>query len=131
MPSSEVEIVSLTPIASQQLKKLLAEKELKDHGLRVFISGGGCGGMQYGMAFDNKAEEGDFVCEVDGVKVIVDSASSQFLEGAKVDFVDSLMGGGFKVENPNATMTCSCGQSFAAGVREDMGGGNAGCGHCS
>ena len=107
--------ITLTPPAAQKVQAILAEKNLVNHGLRVFVAGGGCGGFQYGMAFESQSEEGDFVFESNGVRVYLDSASAMYLEGATVDYVDSLMGGGFRVENPNAQSTCSCGQSFSAG----------------
>lgn len=107
-------LVNLTPLAAQKVGALLAEKNLNGYGLRVFVSGGGCSGMQYGMAFENKTEDGDFVFESQGVRVYLDSASAMYLQGANVDYVDSLMSGGFKVENPNAASSCSCGQSFSA-----------------
>ncbi len=120
-------VVTLTPMAAEKLQTILAEKNLPGYGLRVFVAGGGCSGFQYGMAFENSTEEGDSVFESNGVRVYVDSASAMYLEGATVDYVDSLMGGGFRVENPNAVSTCSCGQSFSA---EQGGHGSAcGCGH--
>jgi iron-sulfur cluster assembly protein len=106
------EIVELTPLAAEKLLAIMKDKELTNHGLRVFIAGGGCSGFQYGMAFENQIEEGDFVFESKGVRLYVDPASAMYLEGANVDYVDSLMGGGFRIENPNAVSTCSCGQSF-------------------
>ncbi len=118
-------LVHVTPTAAEKLRAVLAEKNLPDYGLRVFISGGGCSGFQYGMAFENKTEEGDFVFDANGVRIYLDSASAMYLEGATVDYVDSLMGGGFRVENPNATSSCSCGQSFSAGGT----GAGGGCGH--
>ncbi len=128
MPDTEVlttqPMVTLTPIAAQKLTALLAEKNLPGYGLRVFVSGGGCSGFQYGMGFENTTEEGDFVFESNGVRVYLDSASAMYLEGATVDYVDSLMGGGFRIENPNAVSTCSCGQSFSA----EEGGQASGCG---
>ncbi len=126
------EIVALTPLAAEKLQSILQEKNLTEHGLRVFIAGGGCSGFQYGMAFENTMEEGDFVFESNGVRMYVDPASAMYLEGATVDYVDSLMGGGFKIENPNAVSTCSCGQSFSAaqnaGGASEHGAG-CGCGH--
>ena len=126
-------MVQVTPIAAQKMTALLAEKNLPGYGLRVFVSGGGCSGFQYGMGFENTTEEGDFVFESNGVRVYLDSASAMYLEGATVDYVDSLMGGGFRIENPNAASTCSCGQSFSAGEGEQAGhahaGGGCGCGH--
>ncbi len=128
-PATE-ELVMLTPLAAEKLQAIMHEKNLTDHGLRVFIAGGGCSGFQYGMAFENTTEEGDFVFESNGVRLYVDSASATYLEGATVDYVDSLMGGGFRIENPNAVSTCSCGQSFSAassaGQEHDA---SCGCGH--
>lgn len=130
MPETE-SVISLTDVAAEHMRKTLQEKKLDDYGLRVYVSGGGCSGFQYGMAFENKVAEDDNVSIVNGIKVIVDPMSLIYLAGTTVDFVDSLMAGGFKIENPNATSTCACGQSFAAAaeVREAMGGG-AGCQSC-
>lgn len=126
-------MVQMTPLAAEKLTALLAEKNLSNYGLRVFVSGGGCSGFQYGMGFENTTEEGDFVFESNGVRVYLDSASAMYLEGATVDYVDSLMGGGFRIENPNASSTCSCGQSFSSGEGEHAGhahaGGGCACGH--
>ncbi len=128
------EIVELTPLAAEKLRGIMQEKNLATHGLRVFIAGGGCSGFQYGMAFENQMEEGDMVFESRGVRVYVDQASAMYLEGATVDYVDSLMGGGFRIENPNAVSTCSCGQSFTAGAGDGAEashahGAGCGCGH--
>jgi len=118
-------MITVTPMAAQKLLGVLAEKNLPEHGLRVFVSGGGCSGFQYGMAFEDKSDEGDFVFNANGVRIFLDSASAMYLEGATVDYVDSLMGGGFRIENPNATTSCACGQSFSSGGA----GGGGGCGH--
>ena len=130
------ELVALSPLAAEKLRGIMTEKNLNEHGLRVFIAGGGCSGFQYGMAFENTMEEGDFVFESNGVRLYVDPASAMYLEGATVDYIDSLMGGGFRIENPNAVSTCSCGQSFSAGAGEGAQaghshahGGGCGCGH--
>lgn len=129
----ETTLVELSPLAAEKLQAIMSEKKLNEHGLRVYIAGGGCSGFQYGMAFENTMEEGDFVFESNGVRLYVDPASAMYLEGATVDYVDSLMGGGFRIENPNAVSTCSCGQSFSAG-QESGGhahehGGGCGCGN--
>ncbi len=115
-PTTTPDLVLLTPLAAQKLQAIMSEKNLTEHGLRVFIAGGGCSGFQYGMAFENSMEEGDFVFESNGVRLYVDPASAMYREGAEVDYVDSLMGGGFRIENPNAVSTCSCGQSFSSGT---------------
>jgi iron-sulfur cluster assembly accessory protein len=133
------EIVELTPLAAEKLRGIMQEKQLTSHGLRVFIAGGGCSGFQYGMAFENQMEDGDMVFESKGVRLYIDQASAMYLEGAQVDYVDSLMGGGFRIENPNAVSTCSCGQSFNAGAGDGAqaghshahshAGGGCGCGN--
>lgn len=119
-------LISLTPAASSKLAGFMKEKGLVDHGLRVFVSGGGCSGLQYGMAFENETQEGDTVFESGGIKVYVDPISAMYLDGAEIDYVDNLMGGGFKIENPNAIATCGCGHSFRTAGQEA--GGNGGCG---
>ncbi|HEY8813322.1 MAG TPA: iron-sulfur cluster insertion protein ErpA [Candidatus Dormibacteraeota bacterium] len=120
--------VSLTPQAMSQLRSLLSQENNPQLGLRVFVSGGGCSGLQYGMAFDDNVRPEDEVIETEGVKVIVDEYSLQHIRGSEIDYVDSLMGAGFTVHNPNAVHSCSCGTSFDTG--EDAGEAKAcGCGH--
>ncbi|HLQ60690.1 MAG TPA: iron-sulfur cluster insertion protein ErpA [Candidatus Acidoferrales bacterium] len=120
--------VTLTDQALGQLKALLAREENPQLALRVFVSGGGCSGLQYGMAFDDNVRPGDEVVTHEGVKVLVDEFSAQHIRGSEIDYVDSLMGAGFTVHNPNAVRSCSCGHSFDTG--EDAGGAHAcGCGH--
>ena len=105
--------VILTESAAQKLKDTLQEKGVAEtHALRVFVQGGGCGGMQYGMTFDDNPREDDEVSEQFGVKIIVDPISLFYVNGARIDYVDSLMGGGFAIENPIATSSCGCGSSF-------------------
>lgn len=105
-------IITVTPLAVDKISSLLAEKELIDHGLRVFVSGGGCSGLQYGMAFEGNPRESDSIVEVGGIKVIIDPVSLPYLQGSCIDFVDNLMGGGFAIDNPNAVSSCGCGHSF-------------------
>src|SRR5947207_3195723 len=105
-------IINLTGAAAERVRRLITEKGLDGYGLRLFVGGGGCSGLQYGMAFENEEQEGDFVENHEGVKVMVDSMSSQYLMGATVDYIDNIMGGGFKIENPNAVSSCGCGHSF-------------------
>lgn len=124
----QVALVTLTPTATTRLTGLLQEKGLLEHGLRVFISGGGCSGLQYGMAFENEAQEGDIVTDSGGVKVYVDPMSAMYLTGAEIDYVDNLMGGGFKIENPNAVASCGCGHSFRTDGKEAEANGGE-CGH--
>lgn len=108
------EIVTLTANATQQVKEMLAKEESPEgKGLRLFIEQGGCSGMQYGMTFDEK-REGDFAAEFDGVSVLIDNVSADYLRGTVVDFSDALTGGGFKISNPRAKSSCGCGKSFEA-----------------
>jgi iron-sulfur cluster assembly accessory protein len=102
-------MVDLTPAAAGKLQDILVERGLAGYGLRVFVSGSSCSGMQYGMGFDEKSREGDTIATVGGMTVFVDADSAQYLEGATVDFVDSETGGGFKIDNPNAMSGCNCG----------------------
>ena len=127
---TQVETISLTSAAADAVRDLLAKRELEDYGLRVFIKGGGCSGYQYGMALDNNFRDEDLVTEMHGVKVIVDEVSIGYMRGATVDFVDDLMGSGFKVENPNAVASCGCGSSFRTQDGEAPQGGAGGCNSC-
>ncbi len=108
----QTEAVTLTPAAAERLQALLREKNLSAYGLRVFVAGGGCSGMQYGMAFDAQPRETDYVFETEGIRLFVDPVSMMYIAGSQIDYVDSLMGGGFRIENPNAVATCGCGHSF-------------------
>lgn len=105
-------MITLTDDAANQLQHLLTQEDLAHHGLRVFVQGGGCAGLQYGLAFEDTSREGDTVLEVKGIRLFVDSFSAHYLEGASVDYEDSLMGSGFRVDNPNAVASCACGSSF-------------------
>lgn len=112
MTTKEEVGVFLTEAAAAKLRSILEEKGKADYGLRVFVTGGGCGGMQYGMTFENEAREGDWVAEQHGITVYVDPISMFYIQGSRIDYVDTLMGGGFHIENPNAVSTCGCGSSF-------------------
>jgi iron-sulfur cluster assembly accessory protein len=105
-------MITLTDVAASQLQHLLTQNDLPGHGLRVFVQGGGCAGLQYGLAYDDTSREGDTVLEIKGVRLFIDPFSAQHLEGACVDYQDTLMGAGFRVDNPNATASCACGSSF-------------------
>lgn len=104
--------INLTPAAADAVRGLLQERELEDHALRVFVAGGGCSGYQYGMALEGEIRESDHVLDQHGVRVVVDEVSMSYLKGANIDFVNEVMGSGFKIENPNATSSCGCGHSF-------------------
>jgi iron-sulfur cluster assembly accessory protein len=105
--------VGLTACAAEECKSLLALPENAGKNFRVYVEQGGCSGMQYGMVFDEK-RDGDFVSEENGVTVLVDPISANYLRGTVVDFSDALVGGGFKISNPNAKQSCGCGKSFEA-----------------
>lgn len=105
--------ISLTNRAVQKLKEMIKEEGNETLGLRVFITGGGCGGYRYGMALDDKVYEDDYVIQQDGVKVIIDRFSAKFMNGSQIDYLETLMGAGFIVKNPNVTSTCGCGHSFS------------------
>ncbi len=107
--------VTLTDEALSQLKSLLSKEGNPDLALRVFVSGGGCSGLQYGMAFDDNVRPGDEIVEQGGVRILIDDFSAPYLRGSEIDYVDSLMGAGFTVHNPNAVRSCACGHSFDTG----------------
>lgn len=115
MAVTSTPMLTITEDAVNQLKSFLEEQGTPDHGLRVFVAPGGCSGLQYGMTIEESADEGDEVIETQGVRIIVDNFSAMYLGGASVDFVNSLMGGGFTIHNPNAVASCSCGHSFDTG----------------
>ena len=108
-------MIEVTNQAAAQIRTLLSEDgKLETHGLRMKVIGGGCSGLQYQLSFDDAIREIDAEVEIEGVKVIVDEKSALYLVGSVLDFVDTLQESGFKIENPNASNTCGCGQSFAA-----------------
>lgn len=131
-PVIEEQAMNLTPAAQSKLKQLLVERNIPTYGLRVFVAGGGCSGLQYGMAFEAAARDFDTVIDQDGVKLFIDPTSMMYLAGASVDYVDGLMGAGFKIENPNAAASCGCGSSFrtkdSGSTDEEAGGCGSGCG---
>lgn len=102
-----------TESAASKVGELLAEEQNPDLKLRVFISGGGCSGFQYGFTFDEQLEEGDMTVQRDGVTLVVDPMSVQYLIGAEIDYKEDLEGAQFIIRNPNATTTCGCGSSFS------------------
>lgn len=107
-------MVNLTESAAGQVRSMLADQpENAGKTLRVYVEGGGCSGMQYGMVFDEKRDN-DLSLEFFGVGVLVDAVSAEYLKGAVIDYSDALTGGGFKITNPNAKSSCGCGKSFEA-----------------
>ena len=131
--------IDITESAAQRLQNMIAERQLSDYGLRVFVSGGGCSGLQYGMTFDNEVREGDATWDAHGLRVIVDPISAGYLQGASISFQqDNMLAGAFKIDNPNAVSSCGCGHSFRAKSEEaaaenegyDEGYAGGGCGSC-
>jgi iron-sulfur cluster assembly protein len=125
-------LLSVTEAAAVKIKQLLAA-ESDVEVLRIAIQGGGCSGFQYGLGFDTAAAEGDLEFEQHGVTVVVDPFSAPYLQGAEVDYVDSIQAAGFAINNPNATASCGCGHSFQVAegeAPEDTAGGcGSGCSH--
>ena len=110
---TESSVVTITENAAQQIKGMLTAPENAGKNLRVYVEGGGCSGLQYGMVFDEQRAD-DVSADFHGVSVLVDPFSAGYLRGAVVDFSDALTGGGFKISNPNAHSSCGCGKSFEA-----------------
>jgi len=108
--------ITISDVAAEKLKELLAGQEDADQALRVAVRGGGCSGFQYALALDQRKDE-DTVFEHNGVSVVVDKVSLQFVFGSQVDYVEGLQGAGFAVNNPNVVAACGCGSSFQ--VKED------------
>jgi iron-sulfur cluster assembly accessory protein len=107
-------MIQMTEKAVGKVKELLSAEDKQGFGLRVAIHGGGCSGFQYGLTFENAEKPNDQILEFGGLKVYVDAMSGMYLEGVKIDYIESLEGSGFKIENPNASGSCGCGQSFQA-----------------
>lgn len=107
-----MEPINLTESCVTKLADLLAEENNPDLKLRVFVSGGGCSGFTYGFTFDEDQNDDDFLVEKDSIKVLIDEMSYQYLVGATIDYIESLHGSQFSINNPNATTTCGCGSSF-------------------
>jgi iron-sulfur cluster assembly accessory protein len=126
--------LTITEAAASEVKSLVAQQERDDLALRIYVAGGGCSGLQYGMALDENIESGDEVFDIGGIKCVVDSTSLRYLNGSVVDYITTDMGGGFKIENPNAVKSCGCGSSFstdeegADGLDTKAGGGCGSCG---
>ena len=104
--------INMTPTAVAKVKEIMAQQNPVPAGLRVGVVGGGCSGFSYSMSFENGAGMMDKVLDIEGLKVFVDATSMMYLNGATVDYVETLEGAGFKFENPNVKSTCGCGSSF-------------------
>lgn len=108
-------MIDLTPAAAKAIKRFITAAENPVAGLRIFVSGGGCAGLQYGLRLEQDKSDDDLEFDIGaGAKLLVDPLSRSMLEGLTVDFVDSLTQTGFKFNNPNVSGACACGQSFAA-----------------
>ena len=134
IPTTVTTDITLTEKAAAELTGLITENGKEGSLLRVWVQGGGCSGLTYGMALDeNEPEEGDVIYADQGVRIVVDELSLRYMKGAVVDYVDDVLGGGFKIENPNAVKGCGCGSSFSAGDEEMPGldtKAGGGCGSC-
>ena len=126
--------LTLTETAAVEVRTLIADQDRTDLYLRIYVSGGGCSGLQYGMALDENVETDDATFDIGGIPVVVDNVSIKYLKGSVVDYITTDMGGGFKIENPNAVKSCGCGSSFSAddetagGLETSAGGGCGSCG---
>ena len=105
--------LNFTDAAAAKVKQLIEEEDNEQLKLRVFVSGGGCSGFQYGFTFDENTQEGDTMVENGGVTLLIDPMSYQYLVGAEIDYSEGLEGAQFVIRNPNATTTCGCGSSFS------------------
>ena len=110
---SEENLLDFTDAAAMKLKTLIEEEQNDNLKLRVFVTGGGCSGFQYGFTFDEAINDGDTEVENQGVKLLIDPMSFQYLVGAEIDYSEGLEGSQFVIRNPNATTTCGCGSSFS------------------
>jgi iron-sulfur cluster assembly accessory protein len=105
-------MLKITSLAATKVQEFLDQNGRPEAGLRVRVVGGGCSGFQYQLALDDAASEGDQIFEQNGIKLFVDPRSLLYLDGTEIDYVDDLMGSGFKFNNPNSTGSCGCGESF-------------------
>jgi iron-sulfur cluster insertion protein len=112
--ASSSDTLVFTSAAARKVSELIAEEGNPDLMLRIYVQGGGCSGFQYGFTFDETVNEGDEQVVTDGVTLLIDPMSIQYLMGAEVDYSEGLQGAQFVIRNPNATTTCGCGSSFSA-----------------
>ncbi len=122
-------LLTLTESAAAKIKGLMAqEPEGEAAVLRVAVQGGGCSGFEYALGFDRGPQDGDYELELHGVGVVVDPFSAPYLQGAEIDFLETIQESGFKISNPNVVASCGCGHSFQVADGEDASGGASGCG---
>ena len=105
-------MITISASAKTKIKDLLYEEDNPNLSLRTFVQGGGCSGFSYGFTFDEITNEDDFEIPLDEFKILVDSMSMQYLQGAEIDYKEEIMGSSFSIKNPNAQTTCGCGSSF-------------------
>lgn len=105
-------IIELTESAAYQVKDMMEQNDEQNAFLRIFIKGGGCSGLSYGMTLDHEVKDDDYHFEQHGVQILVGKMDAPILKGTKIDYKQSLLGGGFTIDNPNAIATCGCGSSF-------------------
>jgi len=129
-PSVEITVsqplLNLSDAAAAKLRELTAEETNPAIGLRVYVYSGGCSGFRYGMMLEDAPTSNDIMVEAKGIRVYVDGQSTQYIKGSEIDYVDTLMGAGFTVNNPNAVSACGCGSSFRTA---DSAGSPASCSH--
>lgn len=111
-------VVELTEAAAFQVKETMKHNEEEGSFLRIAVKGGGCSGLSYGMGFDKQQLDDDYIDEQHGIQIIVSKEDAPILMGTKIDYKQSLMGGGYTIDNPNAIASCGCGSSFRAATRE-------------
>lgn len=126
VPSTEVSLVTLSDAAVAKLTELTKDESNPDVGLRVYVYSGGCSGYRYGMMLEDQPADEDIRVDSKGITVYVDPQSTQLLQGSEIDYVDTLMGAGFTVNNPNAVSGCGCGSSFRT---DESAGAPGACGH--
>jgi iron-sulfur cluster assembly accessory protein len=107
-------MITITQAAAEKVQEILKSEGKEGQALRVVIQGGGCSGFQYGLTFAEEAGDMDEVLDQHGIQVVIDQFSLPYVDGASIDYVEDVMGGGFKISNPNVTGTCGCGKSFSA-----------------
>lgn len=107
-------MITVTPTAVEKIKEAMTSEGRSDLSLRIYVEGGGCSGLQYGLVFEDAEKDGDTKIACDGINILVDRFSLPYLENVKIDYATTLQGAGFKIDNPNATGSCGCGHSFTA-----------------
>ncbi len=125
LPDTVTQAVTFTQPAAEAVREIMTQKNLDGYGLRLYISGGGCSGYQYGLALDNRIRPEDTAVETSGIKLLIDEVSIKYLQGATVDYVEGTTESGFRIINPNKISSCSCGQGDSS---EENSSGCSGCG---